>query len=71
MEITVRRLPLLIINMCIMDKGYFDINFDIVSKLKLPKGVLKVYFDINLDIVSKLMDMFMVIVSMKKIKVIL
>jgi len=31
----------------------------------------KGYFDINLDIVSKLMDMFMVIVSIKKIKVIL
>ena len=24
-----------------MDKGYFDINLDIVSKLKLPEGVLR------------------------------
>lgn len=54
-----------------MDKCYFDINLVIVSKLKLPVGLLKVYFDINLDIVSKFMDMFMVILSMIKIQVIL
>jgi hypothetical protein len=46
-----------------MDKCYFDINLVIVSKLKLPVGLLKVYFDINLDIVSKLRDIFMVVVS--------
>jgi hypothetical protein len=49
-------------------KMYFNIKFDIVSKLKPPEGFLKVYFDINLDMVSKLMNKFMVILSMKKIK---
>ncbi|MCX6240743.1 MAG: hypothetical protein NTX43_02910 [Bacteroidetes bacterium] len=39
-----------------MDKRYFDINLDIVSKLKVPERFLEANFDINLDIVSKLQD---------------
>lgn len=56
--------------MFLMGKMNFDIYLDIVSKLKMKKRAFKHYFDTNLDIVSKFMDILMVMLSMKKVKVV-